>query len=113
MSFCDFAEAFEAAALAIRREFGLSLFGFDAIVPSRPTSSARNQETHAAAYGTGASELNSVANGHVASQGGCKNCASAAPEIVVIDVNYFPSYKEVRDFPTRLKRFLRSKMQPA
>lgn len=27
--------------------------------------------------------------------------------LVVIDVNFFPSYKEVPDFPTRLRTFLR------
>jgi hypothetical protein len=27
--------------------------------------------------------------------------------LVVIDVNYFPSYKEVSDFPTKLLKFLR------
>jgi inositol-1,3,4-trisphosphate 5/6-kinase / inositol-tetrakisphosphate 1-kinase len=26
--------------------------------------------------------------------------------ILVIDVNYFPSYKEVPDFPSRLKKYL-------
>ena len=30
-------------------------------------------------------------------------------ELVVIDVNYFPSYKEVPDFPHRLRKFLRQK----
>ena len=30
-------------------------------------------------------------------------------ELVVIDVNYFPSYKEVPDFPQKLRKFLRSK----
>jgi hypothetical protein len=30
-------------------------------------------------------------------------------ELVVIDVNYFPSYKEVPDFPRRLRKFLRQK----
>lgn len=30
-------------------------------------------------------------------------------ELFVIDVNFFPSYKEVADFPQRLKMFLKSK----
>lgn len=30
-------------------------------------------------------------------------------ELVVIDVNYFPSYKEVPDFPQKLRKFLRQK----
>ena len=29
--------------------------------------------------------------------------------IVIIDVNFFPSYKEVKDFPTKLNNFLRKK----
>ena len=29
------------------------------------------------------------------------------PILMVIDVNYFPSYKEVEDFPVRLRQFLR------
>lgn len=34
-------------------------------------------------------------------------------DIVVIDVNYFPSYKEVEDFPSRLKRFILQKYKQA
>ena len=30
--------------------------------------------------------------------------------LVVIDVNYFPSYKEVSDFPQRLRKLLHSRM---
>jgi hypothetical protein len=30
------------------------------------------------------------------------------PEIVVVDVNFFPSYKEVPDFPSRLRAHLRA-----
>lgn len=39
-----------------------------------------------------------------------KNCTAYDDiELVVIDVNYFPSYKEVPDFPQKLRKFLRSK----
>ena len=72
-------ERFRATAAAIRNEFGLTLFGFDAILPVQHSNSAD-------LCGTG-----------------------AAAEVVVIDVNYFPSYKEVCDFPHRLKRFLASR----
>eukprot|EP00981_Chlorochromonas_danica_P010688 scaffold3341_cov165-Ochromonas_danica.AAC.3 len=60
----------ENTAKALREEFGLSLFGFDVIVP-------------------------------------CKE-EDSLPRPVVIDVNYFPSYKEVGDFPSQLRRYLRS-----
>ena len=33
----------------------------------------------------------------------------AEPELIVIDVNYFPSYKEVPDFPHRFRKFLRER----
>jgi len=69
-------DACQRTATAIREEFGLSLFGFDAILPNDR----------------------------------CPSPSAVAVKIVVIDVNYFPSYKEVSDFPFRLKNFLRSQM---
>jgi hypothetical protein len=72
-----YAALFEESAAAIRAEFGLSLFGFDAIVPR-----------------TG-------------------RCGDSSGGVTVIDVNYFPSYKEVRDFPARLRRFLASRSAAA
>jgi hypothetical protein len=77
-----YAALFEESAAAIRAEFGLSLFGFDAIVPR---------------------------------QGRCGGSGSGdgASGVTVIDVNYFPSYKEVRDFPARLRRFLASRSAAA
>lgn len=77
-------ERFEMVAEAIRDGFGLSLFGFDVILPNNSHSSP--------------------------------DVGVAAPErdLVVIDVNFFPSYKEVEDFPFRLKKFLRKRagLQP-
>lgn len=70
-------ERFHATARLLRHGMGLSLFGFDVIVPTgEPTP-----------------------------------CASSADgrDLVVIDVNFFPSYKEVVDFPTRLREFLRQR----
>jgi hypothetical protein len=83
LSFLRSAALFEESAAAIRAEFGLTLFGFDAIVPS-----------HASA-GSGGS--------------GGGGGGGGAGGVTVIDVNYFPSYKEVRDFPARLRRFLASR----
>lgn len=65
-----YVEKFENAAAAIRQEFGLTLFGFDVIIPTN---------------------------------------LSSADGIVVIDVNFFPSYKEVADFTSRLRSLLRRK----
>jgi len=76
---------FLAAANAIRTEFGLSLFGFDVITPRlafTPEDAATKKP-------------NSTSEQHL---------------IIIIDVNYFPSYKEVEDFPTRLRSFLKKRV---
>jgi hypothetical protein len=92
--------AFRASAAAIQDEFGLSLFGFDVIIP-----------TSVAPYAMSPSDSldNSVHSNYStqSTQSDIINTTTQAPQIVVIDVNYFPSYKEVKDFPSRLKGFLR------
>ena len=75
-------EQFEVIAAALRKEFGLTLFGFDCIIPV--SASINSNE--------GASECTS--------EGVYRN-------IEIIDVNFFPSYKEVEDFPEKLKSYLR------
>jgi hypothetical protein len=67
----DLHSRIECAAQCISHEFGLTLFGFDIILPS--TKEALDSET----------------------------------QMLVIDVNFFPSYKEVPDFPTKLRAYLR------
>lgn len=68
-------QLFRVSAAIIRDELGLSLFGFDVIIPvaSEPPLTVLQQQ------------------------------------LVVVDVNYFPSYKEMVDFPLRLRSFLRRK----
>jgi hypothetical protein len=39
---------------------------------------------------------------------GGRDCGWEA-ELVVVDVNFFPSFKEVEDFPARLRAFLRER----
>jgi glutathione synthase/RimK-type ligase-like ATP-grasp enzyme len=78
---------FAAIAQEISSEFGLSLFGFDVIVPLKPNASPSPDTTMAF------HESNIDENSR----------------FVVIDVNFFPSYKEVKDFPSRLRSFLREK----
>ena len=167
------AERFRAAAKAISKEFGLTLFGFDVIVPT-PTSS-HSLRHNASAMGSqcrrrtgGSQQLQSCGKnessndsyqpvrsssgayhieGGVLSGETChsqsqergrssshsSDCGSIEEEInaaslmtapyssssldnfggdchlVVIDVNFFTSYKEVPDFPQRLRKFLRKK----
>jgi hypothetical protein len=59
----------QRTATDISQEFGLTLFGFDVIVPT--------------------------------------NTSDCGGDLLVIDVNFFPSYKDVPDFPTKLRAYLR------
>ena len=81
-------EAFKNAAQAIRKEFELSLFGFDVVRPSRESRARRNN-------------------------GECGGDEEMGSELVIIDVNYFPSYKEVADFPQKFRAFLAAKAAEA
>jgi hypothetical protein len=58
----------------LKRQFGLTLFGFDVLV---------SPKSHGEATGT------------------------TAQQVIIVDVNYFPSYKEVTDFPRRLRQYLK------
>ena len=163
------AERFRAAAKAISTEFGLTLFGFDVIVPT-PVSSLRHRHDANMVMGSQphrSGDNNGICDDRVRSSSGAfddekdvssggtclsqsqergrlrssshhSDCGSIEEEIdaaaivplmtgrpyfsssldnfgedhghlVVIDVNYFPSYKEVPDFPQRLREFLRKK----
>lgn len=61
-----FEDSIALTASLLRQELGLTLFGFDMILPQETSSS----------------------------------------KLSIIDINYFPSYKEVIDFPTRLRKYL-------
>jgi hypothetical protein len=63
-------EACQQTAALIREHFGLTLFGFDCLLP---LSHQEQQQKR---------------------------------NIVVVDINYFPSYKEVADFPVKLRAYL-------
>ncbi|EWM20582.1 hypothetical protein Naga_101460g1, partial [Nannochloropsis gaditana] len=73
----------QQAARLLQGAFQLQLFGFDVIVPT---------------YGEGERE---------GDEGGREGGWEA--ELVVVDVNFFPSFKEVEDFPARLRAFLRER----
>ncbi len=81
---------FEAIAALLRKEFGLSLFGFDCIIPVLSSEEASGE------------------NANVKADTG-RDGVSASSNIVIIDVNFFPSYKEVEDFPEKLRSYLRSR----
>ncbi|GMI35040.1 hypothetical protein TrCOL_g6152 [Triparma columacea] len=75
----------------IRKTFGLDLFGFDVLVRSCGSRSSPPSSL---------SPLSSSGSG--GGEGG--------KELVVVDVNYFPSYKEMyEDFPAMLAEFLVAK----
>eukprot|EP01041_Mallomonas_annulata_P008895 gene8895-18412_t len=86
-------ERFQATAEAIQRAVGLSLFGFDVIVPTSSVIVDGDSSVVVENYDSSA-DIHSI---------------QQQPELVVIDVNFFPSYKEVSDFPSRFKSFLRTK----
>lgn len=109
---------FHCTAAAIREEFGLSLFGFDVIIP---TAEQPEQNSDMACSFINSCSLGSQSS--VSSSFSCSprrersggrdsesNESSLGGELLrkpmVIDVNYFPSYKEVSDFPIKLKKFL-------
>ena len=72
------AEEVRPIVTALKEAFGLELFGFDILVVSADNSSS--------------SSSSSDANHH--------------RKMLVVDVNYFPSYKEVTNFPTLLAKYL-------
>eukprot|EP01035_Chromulina_nebulosa_P019136 gene19136-24975_t len=89
-------DQFEATAKLISNEFGLSLFGFDVIIPTNNISTNIYQTIY-------------ERNHSIEQKVGFDNSFDQLGPLVVIDVNYFPSYKEVGDFPDRLRAFLRKK----
>jgi len=89
-------DQFEATAKLISKEFGLSLFGFDVIIPTNIVNTNM--------YQTNYERIHSIEQ-----KVGFDNSYDQLGPLVVIDVNYFPSYKEVGDFPDRLRAFLRKK----
>ena len=65
---------------ALKQAFGLEIFGFDVLIEANKTT---------------ASTAGTSMNHH-----------EDKPCMLVVDVNYFPSYKEVPDFPALLAKFL-------
>jgi inositol-1,3,4-trisphosphate 5/6-kinase / inositol-tetrakisphosphate 1-kinase len=73
---------------SLKEAFGLELFGFDVLINPSHTEVAKNVET---------------------SQPGIQERTQLCQQprrMLVIDVNYFPSYKEVTNFPAVLAKYL-------
>ena len=76
-------EEIEPVTRALRDAFGLELFGFDVLVKHNSIESRSNNDT--------------------------TPDSSDGKEILVVDVNYFPGYKEVPNFPSLLAQYLTQK----
>ena len=71
--------------------------------------------SHYSDYGSIEEEIDAAAVAPLSEGGPCvtsplDNFGGDNGHLVVIDVNFFPSYKEVPDFPQRLREFLRKKV---
>ena len=73
----------EPVTRSLRDAFGLELFGFDVLVKHSSIKSRSNNDT--------------------------TPDSSDGKEILVVDVNYFPGYKEVLNFPSLLAQYLTQK----
>lgn len=73
-------ERFKDIAFHLKKGFGLTLFGFDVLIPTHPQFPSMDSST-----------------------------VPDEDQFLIIDVNFFPSYKEVHDFPSRLRKMLRNK----
>lgn len=101
--------AFYHTATSLAEGFGLSLFGFDAIIVSSDIkeSSAMNGSSDSLALDD--SNSSSFESKWHSNDIVTQSKAVDESKLVVIDVNYFPSFKEVEDFPERLRAFFRRK----
>jgi hypothetical protein len=82
------AAQFVEIAKIISEGFGLSLYGFDVIVPSG--SFPQSFQKNAAFSDHSAPAIDD----------------GLFLDLVVVDINFFPSYKEVHDFPEKLCQYL-------
>jgi hypothetical protein len=123
-------EKFKETAQLIAQHFQLSLFGFDVLIVSN-LSPSTNASSSSSSSSTQSSRRSSnqplkqsdqlspqISLDHVClataegeeeeleEDDDNNNEEEEEEEIYVVDVNYFPSYKELGDFPTRLRNYL-------
>jgi hypothetical protein len=122
-------DVFLATVAALKNKFGLTLFGFDVIIPI-----SRSQQLNQDDRGSESNETKQSNSKFARYQYSQETSSSTAKDfiegsecamneetkpitmleekkIMIIDINYFPSYKEVKDFPLRLRRYLRKLSQ--
>lgn len=139
---------FLATAAALKTKFGLTLFGFDVIIPitthieklsddvnrncreetyyetneshskqaryrysqeidpSSPTSKESSTQVSTAESTLEDTDVDDMDREHTILSPSLED-----KRIMIIDINYFPSYKEVNDFPLRLRKYLRKLSQ--
>ncbi len=97
----------------LKKTFGLTLFGFDVIVPTTTVNTTLSSSTSCSSSSQDLAEEfhpHESMEGNETEENHLSNSTSKQqPKLMIIDVNYFPSYKEVKDFPTKLKNYLRKK----
>jgi len=79
------AEEVQPIVDALKKAFGLEMFGFDVLISSEASVYASDEDRGSD-------------KGH--------SLSSTSREMLVVDVNYFPSYKEVPNFPALLAQYL-------
>ena len=102
-------ECFKQAAKLMREQFGLSLFGFDVIFTNEDLNNLKNYHSLTSSSSSSSATTNSSSSNSSNHKSDFTQQQQQPPiSMYVIDVNYFPSYKEVADFPSRLRKFLKS-----
>lgn len=104
-------ECFKQAARLMSAQFGLTLFGFDVIFNHQHDMES-NQNLNivlSSVSSSSSSSSSSPIKSSAVDDTSVTHLHSCSPiSLIVVDVNYFPSYKEVSDFPIRLRRFLKA-----
>jgi len=88
------ANEIEPVTTALREAFGLEMFGFDVLVKHNNQNDTRRRICDSHDYDD---------DQHYNDNDDCEK------EILVVDVNYFPGYKEVPNFPSLLAQYLTQK----
>ena len=99
----------EPVTTALRNAFGLELFGFDVLVKhNSSTNPKRRRKKNSPDLVLDSSDDSINNDGDCATVNDDDN-VNDDREILVVDVNYFPGYKEVPNFPSLLAQYLTQK----
>ena len=98
----------EPVTTALRNAFGLELFGFDVLVKHNNSTNPRRKKKNNPALVLDGSD-DSINNDGDRAFVNDDDDVNDGKEILVVDVNYFPGYKEVPNFPSLLAQYLTQK----